>query len=417
MMNKIILKSSPYIVKNKGFSTIDFEFIFSCKYEKKYLFYLNMLRQVLLNSNYFYKTEKEFKEAYSKHMLINLKMRSHILNENLFIRFGVTLIDPKVVKDYDFESAFKFFVDTIFSPNIVNEEFDNVAFNRERDFLKDDILESYKNVYNKTYQKFLNVVDNNGILKENIYNNMDLIDSANPKEMYDIYKTLIYNNKPMIIVYGNVDNSINDIIKKYYNYDSSRIIYNKNLSNFLIPFDNVKDIVEDSEFNQSVLYIAYKVKNMSEDDRFYLNLVNDIIGKGVESLIFKKLRVEEGLVYSSNNWCNSRAGVLVIESYINNNSKDKVVDIIKQCLVSLKDKDFLGSRINRLKENIFYSMIREKDSKYTKMIDFITNKIDFADTSSSLLKKYENIDINYLIQFIDRLILDTIYFSRGDFHE
>ena len=62
-------------------------------------------------------------------------------------------------------------------------------------------------------------------------------------------------------------------------------------------------------------------------------------------------------------------------------------------------------------------MIREKDSKYTKMIDFIANKIDFIDTSSSMLKKYENIDIDYLIQFIDRLVLDTIYFSRGEFYE
>lgn len=417
MGKKIVLKSSPYIIKSKEFSTIDFEFIFQSKYEKKYLFYLNLLRQVLLNSNFLYKNEKSFKEAYDKNMLINLKMRSHIYNDNLFIRFGVTLIDPKVVKDYDFESAFKFFIDTMFNPNIVDGAFDIVAFERERDFLKNDILESFKNVYNKTYQKFLNIVDDNGVLKENIYNNMDLIDSANPKEMYEIYKKLIYNNKPMIVVYGNVDKSINELISKYYKFDYSKIVFQKNDSNFLVPFDKPKDIVEDSEFNQSALYVAYKVKNMNEDDKFYITLVNDIIGKGVESLIFKKLRVEEGLVYNSSNWSSSKAGLLVVEAYINNNSKDKVIEIIKESFNSLKDKEFLCNRISRLKENIFYTMIREKDSKYTKMIDFIANKIDFIDTSSSMLKKYENIDIDYLIQFIDRLVLDTIYFSRGEFCE
>jgi len=83
----------------------------------------------------------------------------------------------------------------------------------------------------------------------------------------------------------------------------------------------------------------------------------------------------------------------------------------------LKDEVFLKERIDRIIENIYYSSIREKDNKYKKMSDFVSKKTEISYTSSELLNKYRNIDINLLINFIDRLKLDTIYFSRGKFNE
>lgn len=414
---KLSFKGIPYIVKNKGFSTIDFEFIFHHKYDKKYLFYLNMIRQFILTTSFDYKTEKEYKDMYSKLMIINFKMNHYIYNENLFIKFNVTLADPKVVSDYDFEAAFKFFVDAIFRPNAIDGEFDNDCFEREKEFLKNDILSSNKNIYTETYQRFLNIVDDNGILKDNIYNNMYLVDNSNPKEMYDVYKELVLDNRPVIIVYGDVDESINTLIKKYYPYKNDNIEFIKDYHHYLVPFKNTKEVIEDSKYNQSVLYVAYKVKNMTNKDGFYLSVVNNILGKGVESLIFKKLRLEEGLVYSASNWCSNVSGILVIEAYINNESKDRVIEVLNDSLRVLKDENFLMERINRIIDNIYYSSIREKDNKYKKMSDFVAKKTEISYTSAELLSKYKKIDIAYLIDFIDRLTLDTIYFSRGKFNE
>ena len=155
-----------------------------------------------------------------------------------------------------------------------------------------------KNVYSQSYQKFVNIVDDDGMLKDNIYNNMDMIDSANSEELYNIYKNIVIDNVPVVIVYGDVDKSINDVIYKNMNLPVKTIDIEYDYDNFLKPFEKTKDVTDDTEFNQSVLYTAYKIKNATKKDKNCLNIIKNILGSGSDSLLFKKLRLESGFVYS-----------------------------------------------------------------------------------------------------------------------
>lgn len=416
-MKKIKLKGEPYIIKTDKFSTIEFVFLFEAKASDKYIFYLPLLRQLLLNTSKKYKEEIEYKKAYQENMIISQKMGIIRHNENLFLEFSLIVPDPKKLKDYDLESSFKFFTDTIYEPNVINEEFNVKQFERERTYLKDDIYNSIKKVNNKSYQSFLNIVDDKGVIKNNIYNNMNLIEEANPKELYNIYKKNILENKPSIFIYGNVDESINELVKKYVKTDNKDIVFEKKYDNYLIPFEEIKDIEEVSNYNQSILYIAYKIKNMKEEDKLYLNIVKNILALGSNDLIFKKLRTEQNLVYSSNTWCDSRIGLLTIEAYINNESKEEVIKGVKSVIESLKDKQNLNHYLEKLIDDIYYDLIRKKDSKSAKLNDFINKKLDFSYTTDELIKQYKNIDIDELLDFVNRLTLDTIYFLRGEFNE
>lgn len=417
-MNKelITLKREPYIIKNK-YSTIDFFFIFPALYKKEYMFYLLLLKQILLNSSFLYKNEKLYKRKWEDLMIISESLTNKILNNNLYLEFRLTVPNPKVIKNYDLERAFSFFVNTIYKPNIVGNKFNKKVFERERTFLKEDILMSLKNVYSESYQKFLNLVDDKGILKDNIYNNLDLIKNANEYELYDVYNELIINNKPIIMVYGDVDKSIVSLIKKYVNIKNEKVKLNIDYYNFLFPREKCKYVIENSKYNQSILYVAYKVKKMNNNDLIYLNLIKNILGIGAESLIFKTLRVDSGLVYSCSTWCDSISGLLVIETYINNNSSDIVLDKIKNLIDMLKNKEILRKEIYRVLESLKYSVIRKKDNKNKKLDDFIKYKFKFGFTIEKLIEKYSNLDLDLTIDFINRLVLDTVYFYKGDFNE
>lgn len=84
-----------------------------------------------------------------------------------------------------------------------------------------------------SYQKFLNLIDDKGILKDNIYNNMNLIESANEYNLCEVYNKLILNNQPIIIIYGNVNNNICSLIQKYINdIGNKRIKLNIDYYNF-----------------------------------------------------------------------------------------------------------------------------------------------------------------------------------------
>lgn len=417
-MNKelITLKREPYIIKNK-YSTIDFFFIFPALYKKEYMFYLLLLKQILLNSSFLYKNEKLYKRKWEDLMIISESLTNKILNNNLYLEFRLTVPNPKIVKNYDLDNSFSFFINTIYKPNVVGNKFNKKVFEREKNFLKEDILMSLKNVYSESYQKFLNLVDDKGILKDNIYNNLDLIKNANEYELYDVYNELIINNKPIIMVYGDVDKSIVSLIKKYVNIKNEKVKLNIDYYNFLFPREKCKYVIENSKYNQSILYVAYKVKKMNNNDLIYLNLIKNILGIGAESLIFKTLRVDSGLVYSCSTWCDSITGLLVIETYINNNSNDIVLDKIKNLIDMLKNKEILRKEIYRVLESLKYSVIRKKDNKNKKLDDFIKYKFKFGFTIEKLIEKYSNLDLDLTIDFINRLVLDTVYFYKGDFNE
>ena len=414
---EIELSSKPYIIKNDKFSTIEIVMIFESKYQEKFIFYLPMLKPLLLNSSKHYPTEKEFKKAYKENMIIAQRIRNFCYNENQFFEFSLLVPDPKKVEGYDLEKAFKFFTDMIYKPNVENDEFDSKQFERERSFLKDDIYNSIKRVNTKAYQSFLEIVDDEGVIKNNIFNHLNLIEEANSKEMYNIYKKLVIENKPSIFIYGNVDKSITDMIKKYIKIEKENIKFPKKYDKYLKPFKKIKNIEEQSEYNQSIIYMGYKVKNMKEEDKIYLNIVKNILAYGSNDLIFKKLRTEKNLIYSSSTWCNTRVGLLTIEAYVNNESKEEVIKAVKKVIKDLKEKDQLSHYLDKLIEDVYYELIRQKDSRTIKLDDFINKKLEFSGTTDELIKKYKNIKIDDLIEFIDRLKLDTIYFLRGEFNE
>ena len=59
-MNKIIINQEPVLIKTKKYSTIDFSFIYPIKYDKKYLYYPDFLKNIrmLRQRNTVRETEK-----------------------------------------------------------------------------------------------------------------------------------------------------------------------------------------------------------------------------------------------------------------------------------------------------------------------------------------------------------------------
>ena len=83
----------------------------------------------------------------------------------------------------------------------------------------------------------------------------------------------------------------------------------------------------------------------------------------------------------------------------------------------LKDKEKLNEYINILIDDMKYELIRKKDSRIKLLNDFISKKFKLNLTSEQLLRKYQQIEIDEIIEFLNRLQLDTIYFLRGEMNE
>ena len=242
-MNKqLIFNSKPYLINNKNYSSLQFTIFFQIPYDKKYIGYDSLLKMLVMNSSLEYNTEESYNKKYKENMIIRQSLNIAKFNNNLFYEFNLIVPDPSKVKNYNLEEAFKFFIDTIYKPNIINNEFNNYYFEREKRFIKDNILQNKKNINYYADERYINHVDDLGIIKENLANNLEKLDTITPKDLYKYYKTNIINNTPILIAYGNIDDSINDLFYKYLKIKKKNIIINKEYYNFLKPSNNTKFI-------------------------------------------------------------------------------------------------------------------------------------------------------------------------------
>ena len=201
-MKELRFTNLPIVIENNNFDTIDFVIMFPYKNEFKHIFDLLLIKQLVTNTSLEFKTELEFKKEILKNMIINYSVRTIKYNKNLYLEFDLTVPSPKRVKSFSLQKAIDFFINNIYKPNIQEEGFNQYQFNREKDYIDRKIKNNNKQIYRYSYQQFIDICDENGILKNNIYNNLDLLEKTNSKDLYAYYKKLVINNEPLCFIYG-----------------------------------------------------------------------------------------------------------------------------------------------------------------------------------------------------------------------
>jgi len=417
-MKNLEFNSYPYIVKNNNYSTITFDIVYPYIYDQNHMFDIDLMRQIVMNSSYDYKTEQEFKIEKTKRLIIDLSFRKIRFHNNLFIIFTLTIPDPNKVKNFDINDALEFFYNTIYSPNIINNEFDNKQFDREKEYIKFSIENALKKIYTYGYQRFVQYVDDIGDLKNNTYNNLELIEKCTPKSSYEYYKDVVINNTPICIVYGDVNKEyVEDLYYKYFKKTNSQIFINKDYDCYLKPNEEPKYIEEVSNYNQSALYMAYKIENMIEEYKLFLGLLCNILNSSETNLIFKKLRSENNLMYSHKFERHIKKGMFFIEAYIDKTNKEKAISVIKELFDEINNIDLIKDYINKIIKGIEYRLIELKDSKYYELDKFTDNLFEFGDSLEDIYDSYKEINIEEFMKFLNRVKLDTIYFLRGESNE
>lgn len=416
-MKQLNLTSTPYIIKCKDYSTLTFDLIYPTTYDAKNMFDKELFKQIVMNSSFDYKTEQEFKKAKINKLIIGLNCKTIRYHNNLYIIYSLTIPDPKKVKDFNIEESFEFFYNTIYKPNIINDEFNNKQFEREKEYIKFGIQNSLKRIQNYGFQRFIEVADDIGDLKNNLNNNLDLIENTTAKSLYDYYKKVVINHTPICVVYGNIEEKeVNKLYDKYFKQNKI-ITINEDYDCYMKLNETTNYVEEVSKFNQSVLYMCYKVKNMKEEDKIYLMLLSDILNDRSTNLVFKTLRIKNNLIYSYNLESYSRYGMFFIESYIEKNNKEKTIEVINELMNELKNEKLIKDCISKKIEELEYNLIETKDSKYYEFDKFIDNLLDTRKSLETIYETYQNIDINEFMQFLNRVKLDTVYFLRGEADE
>ena len=412
-------RNEPVFIQNKDFKTIQIKVIFPFKRDVKDIAKSTILPGLLHTMCLKYPTEASFTlEGKRLYVLANYCLLNG-LGDTSYYEFDFMVPDVESLGVNLLQKQMEFFHEMIYHPKVKNNAFDQDDFQREVDNLKMDIKKVLKEPTSYAMIHAKELVDGGGLFSDTIFNHQDQINHVTPENLYQFYQKTIYRNKPMVYFFGNCPKKeLKELSQKYFYlkpFDNMNLSIE--LNHFLKPNSKYNDIIEKSSFRNSVIIYFYKIKQMKKKDDIYMGVVKELLNSLSSRLLNKKLRDQHELVYSSSAASFTTFGVFGIMAFIQKDKQALVREKIQEVLNDLKDTELISPLLDNIKERHRIALIRKLDDKTSLFQDAIYKDLKLDITEESYYKKLLKVTPLDVSTFIDRMVLDTIYYLEEGDHE
>lgn len=329
--------------------------------------------------------------------------------------FSLDFLNPKYTNNSYLEKSIDFLCEILFNPNVKNNAFETNYFNITK---KDSIsnIMSVKDKPNLYARKEYSALMYKGT--ETSYSSIPELKDLEKITEKDLYKeyTKLFNGdyKIDIAVYGELDNRVQDLIKnKFENVKGN----NKKLDIYINHkySDEVQEKIDSLPFNQSKLYIGYRLKDLTTHElNHVLRVYNTILGTMNDSILFNVVREEHSLCYSIGSYYSKYNPSLTIYAGINKKNYDETVKLIKECVESMKDKKVLERLFDSAKKTINTYLNNYYDDLTSQINLYYQREFDTLDDIEVLREKINSVTIDEVIKLNEKISLSTIYLLKGD---
>lgn len=405
-----------HIINTKRFKTISLNIIFSNKFNKSDIPYLNLLIKNLISSTKKYKTSSSLailgEELYGSSISSSFNVIGGI--ERMMI--SLDFLNPKYTEKAMIKESIDFLNECLFNPNIINKGFELHYY----DINKNNIINSLKSIKDNSYSyafiKFKNEMYKGNSLSYNLFNNISKLESITNKNLYDFYLKVINNFKIDVFLIGDITCE-----EEYTKYIDKMLLNRTNRFNKKMRFDNEltslnkSEMKEKSEFSQSQLFIGYTFKNLTDYEKNYvLSYYNGILGAINNSLLFSEVRENNSLCYSINSFITRDPYSLVIETEIDKVNYDKVINIINKVIKEMSNKNIISPLFNTTKEYINTSLNNYYDNIGIIIDHYYKGEFEQIEDIEIRREKYSKVTVEDVIKLSKKITKNVTYFLEGE---
>lgn len=200
------------------------------------------------------------------------------------------------------------------------------------------------------FDEFKKLAYPNSIYGQNASFTASSIKNLTRDDVAEFYKKVINPENMHIAVVGDIDETyiaqkLNEIIKK--NPSGTKFSFNNVKYNSFRPDKNIETTLYKDELQAYWMAIGFKTCSIqNRKDIAILNVINSILGEGMSSRLFVKLREEKGLAYTVGSSVSSNVLDGAFIAYIGTNSKSieeakkgilKEIEILKTEMVTTEE--------------------------------------------------------------------------------
>lgn len=243
----------------------------------------------------------------------------------------------------------------ILSDMFFNSKFDQKEIDKERKVIYEEIDMYEDDPSSVAYDDFTKTFFAGTKVEKTVIGTKQSLKNINRKEMVDYHKKFYTANNTVVAVTGGIEEKdLEGYIEKYFlsNFSNKKAepILNNTLPEIKhIPTKQFNFLKRN--FAQTHIIFGFPIKNLYTKDRMAYTLLTFIVGGGMSSRLFQKIREDLGLVYSIH--CSPDlydiGGNMAISLATNAEQQMTAIDAIKNEIDLLLKEGILEDELNRAK--------------------------------------------------------------------
>lgn len=405
-----------YYYKTNKYKTINITTLLISDLDEKKITLDNFLSSYIVNTSKKYNDEILMNKKYID--LYNPSFSVYDIYRDYHYKFyDISFLDELYLEKGNNKKVIDFYYDSIFNINEKNNELDKVQTKLIKEQMKTNYALDEEDPSEKAYLNSIKLVSDDLPIKINPKGNKKDLYKISVKESYSYYKNMIKKSKVLVFVTGNIDDNLLKNIDNCLKNNIYKNEYEIKVTYEISKVEKVKEKIDKTKFNQSILYLIYKIPNITKKEReVVLPLFNNILG-GSSSRLFNNVREKNSLAYYAYSNFFKNYGLLYMYAGINYKNYDKAKKIMIDTLEDLKKGNITKEEITNSKEAILSALLKNEDNIYSVVNDMITsvlfNKIDLE----TYKKELKEIAKEELIKLSNKLELDVIYLLKGGSNE
>ncbi len=282
-------------------------------------------------------------------------------------QYYIKSIDEKLPESFD-----------LLSEIVFSSRFDENEFIKEVEVIKQEIKESADNPDSYTFEMFYKDVFGNRGVGLPIAGTVESVSDFKRDKVYQYYKDLYHPSNIILSCSGNIEhNKIVSLAEKRF----SGIVKKSGLQEEKkeITFRNGLLAHPKKDLQQLYSIIGFRSIPIINPDRFKYMILNDILGSGMSSRLFQKIREEKGLAYTISSFIDSYKdfGIHMIYAVTDPGKKEDYLNAVKEEFQLLKTMGINEDELIKSKDHIKTSLILSLESNVSRMRFNINGELYF----------------------------------------
>lgn len=405
-----------HLINSNRFKSINVVLFLTKEFNKDDIAYGGMLSNNLVYTSKKYNTKNKMAIASEELYGANITASFGITGNSETFIFSLEFINPKYTESKYLDESLNLLGEILFNPNVKDNKFEETYFNLIK---KDAITRS------------MSVKDNPGLYASleyskimfkgtpTSYNTIPTIEDlekVTPETLYQKYTELFNENyKIDIVVHGEIDDNIITSIENKFKHIKGN--NDKKISLYINhKYDNkVIEKVDTLPFNQSKLYIGYRLNDLSYHElNHVLRVYNTILGTMNDSLLFNIVREEHSLCYTVGSYYTKYNPSLTVYAGINKVNYEETVKLIKECVNLMSDKKTVERLFNSSLKTINTYLNNYYDDVTSQINEYYRKEFERTESVEELKENIDKVTIDEVINLNKKITLSTIYLLRGE---